>query len=317
MQRVVRQTNSPRSTTLVLGCVSMVLVYLNLLLVDDNYQFLPSKSCSSIPKPRIHVAVVFYGLTRSLRFTYRSINRNIYSPLSDDNIQFTTFLHHITFNTSYSNPRSGEVDIVLDDLEWGLLPSHVVSSSNHSNLVVENSALFSRVLSFGDVHNNNGSSTSNAVEALSSMRRAVLAATSHGTAFAGMVLLRPDLMYHDPIDIDLLRKAKSSGFIVTPGWQMHLGGYNDRFSFGAWSPMTSIGMRFDHILLYCNTTGRALHSETFMRWMIDEHLKSGGGSEPYLHIKETCHTRQTASRVWGDGRIELEDFALDDTFVEC
>ena len=76
------------------------------------------------PPPRAkRVAVAFYGLTRSLRFTAASIHANILGPLRDAGYAVETFLH--TYDLQHLRNERSHEDADLNSTEWRLLqPDH-------------------------------------------------------------------------------------------------------------------------------------------------------------------------------------------------
>jgi hypothetical protein len=67
------------------------------------------------------IALVFWGLTRSLKFTIKSIHTYIFNILKINNIDYDIFLHTYKLNNTYSNKRSKEFNIKLDFDEYNLL----------------------------------------------------------------------------------------------------------------------------------------------------------------------------------------------------
>jgi hypothetical protein len=79
-----------------------------------------------------HVALAFYGLSRSLSYTIDSIHENILGPLDKAGYTYDVFLH--TYNLrQFNNHRSHESG-VLNDTEWTLLEPdfHLVESQVRS-----------------------------------------------------------------------------------------------------------------------------------------------------------------------------------------
>ena len=82
------------------------------------------------------IALAFWGLTRSLKYTIESINEKILNILKKHNIEYKIFMHTWTVNSVYNNTRSKEANIKLDNEEYKLLspvappviPSLVVSA---------------------------------------------------------------------------------------------------------------------------------------------------------------------------------------------
>ena len=248
----------------------------------------------------LSVALIFYGLTRSLSNTAPTIHANIYSILRAHNIDFDVHMHTVQFWGEYSNPRNGEIGVSLNNSEWKLLHPDYISHTNHTVFLSLHRELINRVLSHGDPHANGGLSTRNELEALHSMKIAASGATTTGKKYDGMLILRPDLNYVDPVDLALFIWAVKHDAIVTPEWQQWAG-ENDRFSFGSWRGMLEISTRFDRVLDFCKQTGSAWHAEKFLSWEIRRILKAKQAS---LH----CRTNQKADRVRANGNEHNEDF---------
>lgn len=245
---------------------------------------------------QLSVAVVFYGLSRSLSHTHVSIQNNILAQLDAHNITYKIYVHSVVFEGEYSDPRSGEHKVRLNNTEWQeLLRPDVIIEKSHDDFVREHDDMFERVLAFGDPHHNNGRSTKNEIEALHSMKSAVLAAQNDKLTFDGMLILRPDLLYLDEISVTTLLWAIRRGYVVTPNWQ-RFGGENDRFAYGAWSPTQIVGTRFNDIEAYCNTTSAPWHAEHFLSWVISNAKASH------------CCVDQRAARVRGNGIVVTEEF---------
>ncbi len=67
------------------------------------------------------VALAFWGLTRSLKYTIESIEKNIFDVFRENNIDFKIFQHTYYFDSVYNNPRANENNANLDFEEYKLL----------------------------------------------------------------------------------------------------------------------------------------------------------------------------------------------------
>ena len=69
------------------------------------------------------IAIGFFGITRSLKYTIKSINNNIFDILKSNNIDYDTYIHSYILS-SYSNIRSRESiedGTTVDNEEYKLL----------------------------------------------------------------------------------------------------------------------------------------------------------------------------------------------------
>ena len=67
------------------------------------------------------IAIGFFGITRSLKYTINSIKENIFNVFEEKNIEYDIFMHTYFLN-SYGNKRAleGKTDII-DNEEYKLL----------------------------------------------------------------------------------------------------------------------------------------------------------------------------------------------------
>ena len=54
------------------------------------------------------VAIGFFGLTRSLKYTIDSIDSNIFEVLKVNNIDYDVYIHSYALTSPYNNERAGE-----------------------------------------------------------------------------------------------------------------------------------------------------------------------------------------------------------------
>jgi hypothetical protein len=80
------------------------------------------------------VAICFWGLTRSLKYTIHSIRAKILKQLDDKNIEYKIFLHTYVFDSAYNNPRANEHNIKLDFDEYKLLNPDYVEIDNQDQI---------------------------------------------------------------------------------------------------------------------------------------------------------------------------------------
>ena len=67
------------------------------------------------------IALIFWGLTRSLKYTIDSIQKNIFNVLKESNIDYDIYLHTYNVENLYNNRRANESNIKLNFEEYKLL----------------------------------------------------------------------------------------------------------------------------------------------------------------------------------------------------
>ena len=114
------------------------------------------------------VCVCFFGLTRSLRYTYESIHNNIFKILELNDIEYDIYLH--TYDLQMlSNQRSQECNCILDTNEYKLLKpkEYIIDNQNE----FDKSFDYESVMKYGDSWNDNFSSLKNLIRQLNSLKK--------------------------------------------------------------------------------------------------------------------------------------------------
>ena len=80
------------------------------------------------------VTIIFYGLTRSLKKTIKSLKKNIFKPLNDENIPFQIYIHTYDLNELTNERSSTTTSTTSSPAYWLaccalliLLPAHTLS----------------------------------------------------------------------------------------------------------------------------------------------------------------------------------------------
>ncbi|MEW5425232.1 hypothetical protein [Amorphus sp. 3PC139-8] len=209
-------------------------------------------------KPKI--ALCFFGITRSLRFTIASIRENVLLPASDRG-EVCLFGHFFDLE-KISNIRSSEDNILLNK-EYDLLDFSNLELDSPNIPEVER--LFEFTSGFGDHWGDGLQSLRNLCHQLYSLSAVTRAATKADCDI--FVFCRPDLMYLDSLDsvYDMALGAKVDG-VWLPNWQCAHGGYNDRFAVCcSRRAAEAYGLRHAHVEQFCSTYLRSLHSELLLK----------------------------------------------------
>lgn len=241
------------------------------------------------------INIVFFGITRSLTYTYDSINRNIIDPAKRHGD--VTVFGHFYDQQRVVNPRSGE-DGFYDVEEYKKIAFDWLKLEKPQDFLQTegNSNLFSRAKSYGDAWSDDFNSLKNLFHQLWSLKSATqVALEAHPDAL--FIFCRPDLMYWNGFDSTIasaMRANASTSYI--PFWQWH-GGVNDRFSIcRGVSAARAYGLRFDFIEKYFDELQLALHSERLLRFSL---IKNKVAIKPTL---------LRASRVRVNGEAKEENF---------
>jgi SAM-dependent methyltransferase len=245
--------------------------------------------------PRCFVG--FFGINRSLRWTFDSIRQSIFEPLDAFGCE-TVRAAHFNCPDVVHSPRSGEFNIPLDMSgieQLGLQtcwpePQLAENISRYLPIVLDTS--------LGGDPDGDGAARKNVLHQLHSLRRlAQLIALAGESDYDVYCLLRADLMYVDPMPVaeifDLI--AVQGVDVVTASWH-RWGGANDRFAFCSRRGAAVYLNRIDWLRHYCLSTS-GFQSESLLRYAFDQSgLRSG-------------FTGMRAKRVRATGAIRDEDFS--------
>jgi hypothetical protein len=151
-------------------------------------------------RPRI--AIGFFGITRSLKWTLPSIQKNIIEPsrLLGESRLFAHFYHqeHI------DNPRTGEHQS-LDPNEYLLLECDEIKIEKPGNCLIE--ANYTWILSHGDAFHDEGKSLANLIHQLHSLKQVGCMIEAWKPDL--VIMARPDLMYHDNLYDEIKKQIKT------------------------------------------------------------------------------------------------------------
>ena len=216
-----------------------------------------------------HVALCFFGLTRSLKHTIKSIEKYIFNPLKANNIKYTVYLHTYQIKTPYSNPRAGEKDIALDPNEYKLLkPDHKLIEDKAAVVASLN---LEKYRTMGDPWSKEKPATAptdfttldNHILYLWSQKQLTQMALKHNPSH--IVFCRPDVLYQTPLNPSWFSETNTICMPDFAVWH----NVNDRFAIGPTKLMKIYGQRFDNALAY--SKHKPLSSEAFLEDTLKKH----------------------------------------------
>lgn len=235
------------------------------------------------------IAICFYGITRSLRYTIESIERNVLSPakeLGDVRI----FCHF--FDQKYiNNPRTGEYG-ELETEHHLLQPDELILEPPNHCLEQWN---FKLLGSFGIPRDADEQSLKNLIHQLHSLNLAFELASNWSPDV--YLFCRPDLEYHDNFYNELKETlSRNQTHIKVPLWQQY-GGLNDRFAIcKGLLAGESYAQRIQASKDYIQDNNQPLHAESLLLYCLKK-------------SQQKClWTTLRASRIRADGGKKTENF---------
>ncbi len=200
--------------------------------------------------------------------------------------------YHLYKIDQVENPRSGEQGELRSDNYHVFDTMTGVLDSTDGVLERWN---FERVKAQGDTWADNFASLRNLIYQLNSLHQVTGMMESFDPDF--VVFARPDILYHTPIPAYVFKCPQARRHnVYIPDWQWW-GGLNDRFAICGRDAYQAYGKRIEKIFEFCDATGRKLHSERLLKYV----LQTAGA--------KVCTMSTTASRVRINGEFAEESFS--------
>lgn len=198
------------------------------------------------------VAIIFFGLTRSLEKTIDSINQNLLIPLTENSIDYDIFIHTYKINGPYQNMWSNEniANYNNEDIEKLLNPKYFIFDNQET---VINS------INFEEYYTNLGNWTGlteemtrylikNMCLALYSKKQIISLFEKTKDEYDYAILIRPDMQIHNKININDLCELNNNNIII-PEKEWY-SGCNDKICMGTPNVILYCGKLFDELKSY-------------------------------------------------------------------
>jgi hypothetical protein len=229
-----------------------------------------NRICSNLNIKNKKIAIIFYGLTRSLNKTINSIRKNIFNVLDRHNIQYDIYIHTYKINGSYKNIWSGEEinNYQNEDIISLLHPKYYLFDEQ---CYVENSINFNEYYTF---LNWNGFfpqdmvkyMIKNLVLALYSKNQITQLFNQNKSQYDYAIISRPDLEITNELDINYFNQLNNSNIIIPE--QDSYEGCNDRFCIGTPYIISYYGTLYNRLLQYSKQ--KNIISECYLSDMLND-----------------------------------------------
>lgn len=238
----------------------------------------------------LKVAVAFFGIPRNSAICFPSIQQQVLAQIPAD-AQVQCF-YHLYQVDSVQNLRSGEQGALAAD---NYQPFTAMTGTLESNDGVLERWEFERIKQMGDTWGDEHASVRNLILQLNSLHAVTAMVEAFDPDF--VVFVRPDIEYHTPLPGYLFKHPEARRLnAYIPDWQWW-GGVNDRFAVCGRDVYRAYGRRVEQIFAFCEATGRKLHSERLLKFVLQ-------GAQA-----KVCLLPTTASRVRITGVYAEEDFS--------
>ena len=211
------------------------------------------------------IAVGFYGITRSLKYTINSIKENIFNVFKENNIEYDIFMHTY-FLKSYENKRANEkITNKIDNEEYKLLSPKYLKIDNQDDIIKKLKLTSYR--SFPDPWKSDYQSVNFYI--LGSYSRYMLTNMIEDVEdnYDYILFIRPDCLYKNKLNLKYLNLVNYNTIII-PNFQLYSKfKINDRFAITNKETYKIYGKIFLQLLDLSKKM--PLHSETILGLILD------------------------------------------------
>ena len=217
------------------------------------------------------VAIIFFGLTKSLSKTIESLRNNLFNVLKENSMEYDIFIHTYKINGPYNNKWSGEnTDTYVNENVEQLLNPKCVLYDNQIDII--NSINFEEYYTkLGDWYEGYDNEMTkylirNMCLALYSKNIIINEVSKCKENYDYGIIIRPDLLLVNKINISYFKELNSSNIIIPEkGW---FKGINDKICIGEINTVLYCGSLFNELKEY--STKNPINSERFLKDMINK-----------------------------------------------
>uniref|UniRef100_A0A6C0AEG9 Uncharacterized protein n=1 Tax=viral metagenome TaxID=1070528 RepID=A0A6C0AEG9_9ZZZZ len=204
------------------------------------------------------IAICFWGLTRSLKYTIDSLKLYFLDILNKNDVEYDIYMHTYKIDSIYTNERSSEFNIKLDFEEHNLLNPKYYMIENQDD--VKEMLKLEEYRTHKDPWNNDYKTCDNFICALYSKYQVTQMLLNTEIKYDNIIFCRPDLKMINEFPINSLNIYSDEDIFYTPDFHK-FGGLNDRFFVSNYKNGIIYGEAFKFLKEYSKTQN--IHSETY------------------------------------------------------
>jgi len=215
--------------------------------------------------PNMKIAFAFFGITRSLKYTIQSIQKNIFAVIKAAGAEYDIFMHTYRLS-SYENRRTGEKLETINNEEYKLLEPNYLEIHDQDEL--KKTIQITDYRAKPDPWGTNYNSVDNFILGQFSKSRLTTMIQTSKNEYDYVIFIRPDCRYTQPLDIKFLGQANDTTICIP---KFHMFGphkFNDRFCIATMRTYSTYGGVFDKLLQISRR--QSLHSETVLAELMHE-----------------------------------------------
>lgn len=221
------------------------------------------------------VAILFFGLTRSLKKTHDSLNEFLFAPLKEASFHYDIYIHTYKIFGPYKNIWSGEKtdNYENEDIETLLNPNYYLYD-NQETIVnsIDFNEYYKKLGNWSCLSPNMTNMTKylirNMCLALYSKKQITLLFDKHINDYDYAIIIRPDTKLMNKIDINYFQELNEKNIIIPK--QHWYYGCNDRILIGKPNVISFCGKLFDELKMYSEQ--KSITSEVFFLDKLNEKL---------------------------------------------
>jgi hypothetical protein len=195
-------------------------------------------------------AIIYFGLTRSIKKTHETHKKYVYDVLKKNNITYQIFMHTWKTKDDTQNVWEEKIPEKIDYTEYKLLSPDYYSLDDQSEYLecINMDMYFYKDVWYEKGHASDGEwlpgMVSNHICMLESQKRGLSMVTSSGNKFKFIMFIRPDTMIHNELPIDSI--LANADKIHLPN-NSHYSGKNDKFAIVKYEDAYFFGNRIDEL----------------------------------------------------------------------
>jgi hypothetical protein len=219
--------------------------------------------------PKKKVAILFFGLTRSLKDIYSSLEENLFTVLKNNNFDYDNFVHTYSLPNPYTDPITKNTTYDYDNESYKIL--------NPKHYIIEEQIAVAKKLNIGQyfthVSNWEGCAPTyrkgcyfirNMVLALYSKKRLVDLFSQYKNDYDYVIITRPDQAFNNKFNVNSFLLLNDSNIIIPK--EHSYTGINDRICIAKPNNAIIYGNAFGPLLAYSKK--KAIVSEAYWKWYI-------------------------------------------------
>ena len=212
------------------------------------------------------IALAFWGITRSLKFTIDSINKKILDIFKKNKIEYTIFMHTYKLN-NYINIRTNEHVVHVDNEEYKLLNPDYININDQDEIKEKLNLKLYRT--HPDPWNTDYNSVDNFILSMYSKQNVTKMIKNTNINYDYIIFLRPDVEYIDNFDLNFLKFVLNKTICIPNFHLFSQYQFNDRFCICNNTTYQIYGDIFDNLLPLSKT--QKLHSETIIGYLMNKY----------------------------------------------